>query len=363
MKTIIQLSLAFLAVKYLMACAPVQFDHIVNADASAGAVSCTGSACIQSHTDTLTVGRGKSDILFVVDNSGSMSDVMTKIAARFADFFGLIQQQDYQIAITTTDVVAVPGSSTPPQGGSFIQFTDGSSVLTPSSSNPTAQFNSAITRPETAYCQQHGYQSSMCPSSQPRAIYAAILAMQKQGGFFRSGVPLTLVIVSDADERAGDTNLTGPTGNIRALYPLETNDLPNTLIGAIDPSKKLIVSDFIIQPGDTTCYDLRKNRNGNPFLFGFYGYIYSQLASATGGVPGSVCDSDYGSRFQSIAATINTVNSMGFKCTPYQGHYNVSFNPAAPGIVGTLNSSGDQLIFNQAVPTGTTITLQYDCGV
>ena len=54
------------------------------------------------------VGACKADILFVVDNSGSMYEDQVELATRFPKFLEAINNLDYNIAITTTDVSSSP---------------------------------------------------------------------------------------------------------------------------------------------------------------------------------------------------------------------------------------------------------------
>src|SRR4051812_46110298 len=59
------------------------------------------------HTDTFVQGDlvgGYADILFVVDNSGSMSEEQTLLANSFNTFINWVitQKVDFHIAITTT---------------------------------------------------------------------------------------------------------------------------------------------------------------------------------------------------------------------------------------------------------------------
>src|SRR3984957_3734874 len=54
--------------------------------------------------------RAQSDILWVVDNSGSMAREQDQLAASFPKFFAYLQeaQLDYRIGVTTTDVTTFP---------------------------------------------------------------------------------------------------------------------------------------------------------------------------------------------------------------------------------------------------------------
>lgn len=64
------------------------------------------------------------DILFVIDNSGSMAAEQANLAANLAPMIALLEQEevsaDYRIAVTTTDVADGACSSTGPEDGNFV---------------------------------------------------------------------------------------------------------------------------------------------------------------------------------------------------------------------------------------------------
>jgi len=63
------------------------------------------------------------DILFVIDNSGSMGDEQGKLAANFPAFISVLEEEDvdanYRIGVTTTDNGNVECSGTSPEGGTL----------------------------------------------------------------------------------------------------------------------------------------------------------------------------------------------------------------------------------------------------
>ncbi len=64
------------------------------------------------------------DILFVIDNSGSMSAEQATLAANFEEFIKVLEQPDvaadYRIAVTTTDTGGGSCSGTGPENGNFV---------------------------------------------------------------------------------------------------------------------------------------------------------------------------------------------------------------------------------------------------
>jgi hypothetical protein len=84
---------------------PVEYEHV--------------SADVE--TVALVVNRNV-DVLFVVDNSGSMGEEQATLAANFERFIGVLEREDvradYRIGITTTDNGLCSGST--PEGGKLV---------------------------------------------------------------------------------------------------------------------------------------------------------------------------------------------------------------------------------------------------
>jgi len=382
--SILILTFAVLILTDFVSCSPVQFakeqppaqnsgPNIVNP------VSCSNGLCLQHHQDTITSGPAKADILFIVDNGGSVSDVQASIASRFSSFIQGLSGIDYRIAITTTDVSSL-ASDTPGnfpsavnsngalQDGKLIQFSTGDFFITSQTPNPQGVFGSNIQRPETANCVASNYQDSQCPSQDPRAIYAANLFVgANYNAFLRANVPTTFVIISDDDER--NTQDLAPYG-----YPQGSNDLPSTLVSNFAshfPSNTLTVSALVIKPGDSACYNARNGRNGNPNLFGHYANIYAQLVNQTAGVLGSICAPDYAAELGAIAAAIpaaEQVSSFKLACQPYNSAYQLQFTnkndgSAAASIPATLDPNQPTIHLSSPIPANVNVVVSYDCQV
>lgn len=389
---------------YIVACTPVQFSKIQDSsggtpDHKVGPTTCQSGTCIQHHTDTKYSGTNRADLLFVIDNSGSMSDVQQNIASKFGSLLSKLSGIDYHIGIITTDVSsAVSDTVNNPSGktvfgvpfyqdGKFVPFTNGASFLTSSDTNAQSIFGSTIQRKETINCENPpaysgiaAYSDDYCASQEPRAIYASILALKNTtNGFFRSDAPLALVIVSDADERGGNggpnaarTDENGST-DVRTLYPLGTNDQPSTLVSTLNsvyPGKGIETHALVIKPGDTACYQTRANKSGRPSsVFGFYANTYSNLVSTTGGVLGSVCASDYSSELGQIGTAVQyQIQSISFACSPKSGQYQLQFIDSSTGnTVNGINYTPDLshlvIQLTSPLPANVKAVLDYDCQV
>lgn len=375
-QTIVSSSIVLMAFAsaYITGCAKVDFSPSVQ-DCGAGCISIKGQ-----YDYSYDVKATKADILFVVDNSASMSPLQSQMASKFSNFINQIKTLDYQIGVTTTDV---SGNSTPytnaglstpaPINGQLAKFSDGSVVLTKNSNNPSSQFITAVTRPETAKCEQYiapfcnastctGPQySQYCPSEDTRAIKAAnaALSVNNSSGLFRGAdVPLNVVLLSNADERT--------TGGATGYAQLAADDQPESLIANVQaqfPGKQLKIHSIIIKPGDTGCYNNQDQRTKNPAhdLFGWYANIYNQAASSTMGVSQSICGNF---DLSAIGASVNSDDgSRDLACNPKAGTLVVSLSPASSighSVVAT-SSGGYRLKFSSALPANTSVHVTFSC--
>lgn len=260
----------------LVACAPSMFDKPL--DCGEGCVRANGMRQITYQTK---VTGGVVDILFVNDNSGSMSYEQNQIAARFSTFISTLQAQsiDYRIAITTTDISdTYRRDNTEPsnparainqngalQDGNLIKYGNGAYFIDNSTANKETLFSEAIRRQETLQCENFlasygtsdtvptaAYQAN-CPSSDERGIFAAHLTVDKNpAGFIRGGgVHLAIVFLGDEDERSFEYgNMANPGLALnRRLAPA---DLPQNLIEKVRSrfgGKSLSMHSLIVRPG------------------------------------------------------------------------------------------------------------------
>jgi hypothetical protein len=313
---------------------------------------------------------GIVDILIVDDNSGSMSPEQRNMANRFPTFISSLGNLDWRLAITTTDVSASPNNGPKPangngalQDGKFIQFPNGSKVLTRDTPNNVSLFASTIQRPETLSCEQNDFQTAYCPSPDERGIYAAHLAVErKDSSFFRPNAHFALVILADEDERSTRTNDT-----VVAQYPTEEKDIPDNLVKAVKQylgaQKTFSAHSVIVKPGDSTCLGMQTvTYPSGRRVTGFEGWFYEHLAKITGGVVGSICSSDYGVELGQIGYNIqDQVNSVALVCPPIENKVDVTLTPQPAGVTTTYDAATNTVKFSSALPPNTNIHLTYDC--
>ncbi|HCP47937.1 MAG TPA: hypothetical protein DIU15_17995 [Deltaproteobacteria bacterium] len=134
------------------------------------------------------VGNNQTDILWVVDNSCSMSEEQSSLAANFASFIQIIDaiDVDYHIGVTTTDVAD--------QGE--LQGTE--TIITPFSPTPTASFAANVNLGINGAGVEQGlhtaYQALSSPMTDPGGF---------NDGFLREGAGLRLIFVTDEQDQSG----------------------------------------------------------------------------------------------------------------------------------------------------------------
>lgn len=380
------------------ACAPKKFDK----DASINACQNFEQTCISTNgTDyfdyTKNIDGGSLDILFIDDNSGSMSFEQTRMANKFNEFINVLQNKkiNYNIGIITTDVK----TNTNPersinrngllQNGNLIQFPNGKNVLSSqdsSADDQLMQFKKTITRSETLQCEQFlkqypntqpsasGLQSN-CPSGDERGLFSLNLFIDNNADqLVRSNSHFAVVVLSDEDVRSGlykrDVE----------QFKLEENDKPETVINKFSskfPNNTFSFHSIIVQPNDNECLQFQSRQLGpaniNPIdgitfnaVLGSYGSQYKILSDKTQGINGDICAgelpgraSDYGSQLSEIAKNVsNRITDMKIACVDPK-NLSIDINPNLKNISWSLDEN--TIRFSNTLPANTNVHLKYEC--
>ncbi len=153
-------------------------------------------------TDTFAQDpQPKVDVLFVVDNSGSMDDKQTSLGTNFGNFiqFADSQRIDYHIAVTTTSVDPTDSS-----------YENGSFVPMPGAASPNPR---VITRktPNAAQVFKDNVKVGTNGSGTEMLLEPGYLALSpplintNNAGFLRDEAYLAIVVVSDAEDQSNQT--------------------------------------------------------------------------------------------------------------------------------------------------------------
>ncbi|WP_164017315.1 choice-of-anchor D domain-containing protein [Pyxidicoccus trucidator] len=230
----------------------------------------------------------KVDVLFVVDNSGSMMEEQQSLGQNFAAFLSAANQAavDYRIGVTTTGLDASPGgwSECPggAQGGENGRLfpVDGSRprIITPSTPNAAAVFASN-TRVGVCHWNEQGLDAAWRALSDP-LIYQAddprtALANDGNGGFLREDAKLAIIFLTDEEDFSAQ--------------PVPFYETYFRALKGNDPSKLSI--NAIVGPLDLgTCPTSSSS-----------GSRYIQLAQATGGTVESICTPNWAASLEKLS--------------------------------------------------------------
>ena len=365
----------------LIACSPTKFSQPDTASSlcDSSVTNCVNQAGYIDITQNYKVGSGKVDILFINDNSASMSKVQVQLAAKFSGFIQNLDSKsiDYRVAITTTDLNAVLNKQ------KLVNFSNGNTYITNTDSNRVALFNNAIIRNETIQCedlitsmfntygtsfQSNSYYAAQypikCPSSDTRGIYTAnVVVSENSNSFMRGDANLNIILISN--------------DNVRQGKAMETNDSASSFVSMMQQKYSSKYWDFnSIVVKDSNCKQAQTLRNAanqivmnqsGPAISGGLGLEYANLSNSAArdidnnlrprGKILDICQADYSQHFNSMATQISEDARMfNLKCTP----------TVAPTVVSGNNSNishtwnGNKIIFPKGTE-GTSVSISYRC--
>ncbi|MBK7842591.1 MAG: VWA domain-containing protein [Bdellovibrionales bacterium] len=233
------------------------------------------------------------DVLFVVDNSGSMIEEQAEIKNRISGFISKLQGIDWQIAVTSTD----PGPYAPFGDGTFRAFSNGKNILTPQDANPEGLLGSNIYMGSSGSGDERGINANYRVIQKAKAS-----STSPQAKLIRSSAALATVLISDEDECSS-----GCSANVVSSSP---QGLINLVKTELAPDKRFAFHSIIWRPG-TVCSTGAVEGN-----------TYKQLTDLTGGILGDVCASSYANQLNEIGTAVrNLVKSVQLKCAPFDGDF------------------------------------------
>ena len=263
------------------------------------------------------VSTVKTDILFIVDNSGSMGEEQQKISEKFDSFLAAVRNIDFQIGIITTDSVNSGGGN----GGRLLNFNSNTRYLVPSTTNLENLFRSKVRTGTNGW----GYE---------KPFLCAKKAIEQRDnhnkGFFRGGALLNLVIVTDEDEhddtdRPNSANRDAFFAKFNEIYPNKTITV-NAITG---PCPTAYPADIIIDSVETT-----------------------------GGIRGSICANDYGSLLSDIGHSISSSISLTF--APIVETMKVTLDDGTELGPRDYNVNNKKVVITRSLKPGTKVTFNYE---
>lgn len=248
------------------------------------------------------VVNNKLDILWVMDNSGSMQPYQNNVAANFNAFMTQFVSKgyDYKIAVTTSDAWRAPFIPNP----NFAKFRDGTDatshtgvfVITPSTLNPINVFSINIKQGIAGSGDERAFQS-----------FKESLNSPLNAGFLRDDSFLAVIIISDEDDFSHDGgNYINRDYSYAGLHSINhyTTYL-DTLTNSTGDTRRYSVSAMAIL--DNACLTNPATHPG-----AIIGTRYMQLVSATDGVQGSLCSTNFADELTKIQSKIAELSTQFF---------------------------------------------------
>jgi hypothetical protein len=309
--------------------------------------ACNNGSCPTTKTVTqteyVTPALNEVDVILIIDDSSSMKEDQTKLATRLSGLIADLDalKIDYQVCLTTTDISYY-------KGGPIKWKTINTYVMNKATANKGTIFTTTIDALGAEW------------SSDEQGIKAQYLMIKdfKSSGCIRDNATLTTILVSDENERSVGGNQSWSSAQYK---PLTTENYPDTLINFVKSTyntatykKPFIWNSIIVKPNDTVC-EAKQDAQSSP---SFFGTLYAELSTKTGGHIGSICDADYSNSLKIIKdKTVNSMPGITLQCTPI-GNPTVTFDKA---VTTTVSVTGNTLKFSPAVPEGVKVTIVYTC--
>lgn len=310
----------------------------------------------------------KIDLLWVVDNSGSMHSSQVNVANNFSSFISDFSSRgfDYRMAVVATDAYRqlFTGSSTV----SLFKSAGGTSIITPSTPDINNVFIDNIMVGTAGYGDERALQSFKVAMDNPA-----------NSGLLRPDSFFAIIIVGDEDDFSHDgsdyikNQYSAYTDPLHVKYNSAKNhtitkymEYLETLTGSSGATKRFSVNSIVIKNEDASC--LSQLTGGGQQ----YGIRNQGLAEASGGVVGSLCG-DFSVELKKISENILTLSTQFFlKRLPIPESIVVSINgvsipnlSANPGPLSggwTYNAEANSILFyGDYIPAaGAQISIDFD---
>ena len=267
-------------------------------------------------------GEVSVDILFVVDNSGSMFANQTNLKNNFGAFMAVFVSAgvDYQVAIITTDQSEFVGD-----------------VITPLTPDPVGEFEDQVDLiGYSGWAIEKGlwfaYESTTTGDASPSSSV----------GFLRETARLVVVYISD--EPDASTSLSYGGGSTT----MTPSDYSVSLL-SLKSSSDLVIAHAVAGDYPSGC----STNGGAQFGDGYY-----DVVTDLGGTFMSICDSDWSVTMDTLARESMAILSFPLSESPIEDTLTVSVD----GVLSTdwiYDSSANSVTFTVAPSNGSSIDIQY----
>jgi len=294
-----------------------------------------------SQIDSFLQDDAQVDILWVIDNSGSMDNERARLSAAFTRFVDSLtrEQLSFHIAVTTTDMTKL--------GMGFSgEFIGPPSVIDNDTLDPVAAFRSHVTMPASRVEDEQGLNAALTALTEP-------LLSGANAGFLRDGADLAIIIVSDED----DSSLGEPAYFARRLRGLKGIGNEDTVsVSAVvgeRPSGCVSPDDVGILWAEATA-----------------GTRYLEVAALTKGIQASVCAPDYRATLEELGLRFSGLRRIfPLSASPRSATLRVDVdgvaipNNAATGWSYDAATLSVQFLGSYVPPPGSVVQIRYDLQV
>ncbi|MGE5087254.1 MAG: hypothetical protein ACM3MG_13190 [Bacillota bacterium] len=265
----------------------------------------------------------KIDILWIIDNSGSMATSQANLASNFQAFIARFNQtnNDFHMAVGTTDAWMKQFGL---GGADIAKIRDGSG------SNHSGVFVMDKNTPNLSSVFQTNIKQGIYGNGDERAFESIkqIINEPWNAGFRRPDAFLAVIIVSDEEDQSSSQSSfyegTHPTTYLQNpnLYSVQSYiDLLDAYTGGTANGRNYSVSNISIH--DQACLTQLSNDSSRKI-----NVRYQQITDMTGGIQGSLCD-DFGNTLNLISDNIIQLSSV----------FKLSREPIAETIVVTVDGA------------------------
>ncbi|MCB0361454.1 MAG: VWA domain-containing protein [Bdellovibrionales bacterium] len=266
----------------------------------------------------------KIDLLWVVDNSGSMHSSQVNVANNFSSFITDFSSRgyDYRMAVIATDAYRELYTGSPTV--SLFKSAAGTSIITPDTPDITNAFIDNIMVGTSGYGDERALQSMRVAMDNPN-----------NSGLLRPDSFFAVIIVGDEDDFSHDgsdyiknqyTAYTDPSHlkyNVAKGHTIEKYvEYLENLTGSSGLTKRFSVNSIVIKDGDADCLSDLSNGGGQQ-----YGIRNQALAEASDGLVASLC-ADFAVELKNISENILTLSTQFF----------LKREPVPSSIVVTVNN-------------------------
>jgi len=320
----------------------------------------------QSFQQTQGVFNNKLDILWVVDNSGSMQPFQQNVANNFSSFISSFQSKgyDFHIGITTTDAY---------RAGTAFQNNATLSLLR-DGTNATSHTGVFIMLPNTPNLNSVFVTDALQGangSGDERAFSSFRETLNNPGnsGFLRANSFLAVIILSDEDDFSSNTRSEGSLAVPDHDYAYSGLDTVasyvsylDTLTSSTGATRRYDVS--AIEVLDQNCYNSHYAASGGNTIIG---QRYIDLATQTNGVTADICSASYATALDQIQTRIAELSTQFIlNRTPIQSSIVIHVNGVLinndPTNGWTYNPAANSIVFHGTAipPQNAAINVNFD---